>query len=309
MHKNKSGPARSLAVLLAGALIWTLCLVDGASAQRRFKPDNRVTAIDAGTTIPVRTNEDIEADNDDGRIFNASVDRDVIGRNGLVAIPEGSAVELVVRQISDTEMALDLESITVNNQRYVPESETNTATSTRREGLGTNKRTGKYVGGGALLGAIIGGIAGGGKGALIGAGVGAAGGAGVQVATRGDSVSVPAESLLTFRLRETMRVGSSDNGFTRNGIHYHPGYSTTEDHVQSPNSTGSVRIGADNTITWQSTVPARIYVVVDTQPRKLFASGDTGTQSASWISPGHRYTFVMVDQYGNEIDRDVLDLR
>src|SRR6185436_3016834 len=117
-------------------------------------------------------------------------------------------------------------------QRYIPESEASTATSTQREGVGANKRTGKYVGGGALLGAIIGGIAGGGKGAIIGGAVGAAGGAGVQIATRGHDVNVPAESLLTFRLREPMQLGSADTGFTRNGIHYHPGYSTTQDDLQ-----------------------------------------------------------------------------
>jgi YmgG-like glycine-zipper protein len=92
----------------------------------------------------------------------------------------------------------------------------------RKEGLGKNERTGKYVGGGAVLGAIIGAITGGGKGAAIGAGAGAAAGAGVQVLTRGKSVDVPSESLLTFRLSEPLRAGLQDRGSMRNGHHYHP---------------------------------------------------------------------------------------
>ena len=91
----------------------------------------------------------------------------------------------------------------------------------RRDSIGVNKRTGTYVGGGALLGAIIGGIAGGGKGAAIGAGAGAAAGAGTQVLTRGKNVKVPAESLLTFRLEQPLEMGVADYGTTRNGRHYH----------------------------------------------------------------------------------------
>src|SRR5207249_1890509 len=129
--------------------------------------------------------------------------------------------ELVVKKISDNEVALDLNAITVNGQRYGVESESAVVGSERKEGLGANKRTGKYVGGGAVLGAIIGAIAGGGKGAAIGSGTGAAAGAGVQVLTRGSSVKVPAESLLTFALAQPLRAGVVDNGYTRNGIHYH----------------------------------------------------------------------------------------
>ena len=68
------------------------------------------------------------------------------------------------------------------------------------------KQTLKRSGIGATAGAIIGGIAGGGKGAAIGAASGAGAGAATQVLTRGSAVRVPAESLLTFRLDEPLRV-------------------------------------------------------------------------------------------------------
>ena len=56
------------------------------------------------------------------------------------------------------------------------------------------------------MGAIIGAIAGGGKGAAIGAGAGAGAGALTQVLTKGRSIKVPVESVLTFRLARPLRV-------------------------------------------------------------------------------------------------------
>jgi hypothetical protein len=62
------------------------------------------------------------------------------------------------------------------------------------------------VGGGALLGTVLGAIAGGGRGAAIGAAAGAAAGAGAQVLTRGKEIKVPAETTLTFRLEQPVRL-------------------------------------------------------------------------------------------------------
>ena len=62
------------------------------------------------------------------------------------------------------------------------------------------------VGGGALLGTLVGAIAGGSKGAAVGAAVGAAGGATAQVLTRGKEVRVPAETILSFRLNQPLRL-------------------------------------------------------------------------------------------------------
>jgi hypothetical protein len=124
---------------------------------------------------------------------------------------------MVVNSTSDEELVLDLASITVNGQRYTVDSEDQVVTGERKEGIGINKRTGKYVGGGAAIGAIIGAIAGGGKGAAIGAGVGAAGGAATQVLTRGDEVNVPSESLLTFRLQQPLRADYRNTSYGTTG--------------------------------------------------------------------------------------------
>ena len=210
---------KALRLLLIALIVVPFGLTDIAQAQRRVR-GNSSALLPAGTSVSVRTTEDIEADESDGRVYRGVVDQDIV-RNGSVLIPRGSDVELIVRNVSDDELAVDMDAITVNGQRYGIESESNSVTAEKKEGIGANKRTGKYVGGGALLGAIIGGIAGGGKGAAIGAGAGAAAGAGAQVLTRGREVKIPAETLLTFRLQEPMRTGITDSGYTRDGRHYH----------------------------------------------------------------------------------------
>ena len=183
----------------------------------------RVERLPAGTAIDVRTNERIEIkDSSDGRIFYGVVARDVMDPDGNIAIPRGSNVELIVRNIGNHEMAVDLESVTVGGERYAVSSDDSEISSDRRQGVGKNKRTGEFVGGGAVIGTIIGAIAGGGKGAAIGAIAGGATGVGAETATRGKTVKVPAESVLTFRLNAPLRISTDpDRGSTREGRHYH----------------------------------------------------------------------------------------
>jgi hypothetical protein len=161
-------------------------------------------------------------------VFTGVVDEDVRDLNGNVAIPRGSTAELMVKK-SGNELSVDLDSLTINGERYAVAADSNAVGtsgvgSTIENGagsIGANKDTATYIGGGALLGTVIGAITGGGKGAAIGAAVGAAAGAGAQIYTHGKRVSVPAESLLTFKLDEDLALGITDNGFTRNGSHYH----------------------------------------------------------------------------------------
>jgi hypothetical protein len=178
-----------------------LVLAVSASAQM---------TIPSGTDLVVRTNETIDSKNANAnRVYSAVVHRDIRDSSGAVAIPKGSSADLVVRRLSsgssNNEMALDLQSITVNGQRYTVNA-TDVEKSTRKDGLGKNKRTGEMVGGGAVLGTIIGAIAGGGKGAAIGAIAGGAAGAGTEVLTRGKEVKVPAETVLTFPLSAPLQL-------------------------------------------------------------------------------------------------------
>jgi hypothetical protein len=159
----------------------------------------------AGTELVVRTVETIDSRNASAdQTFSAIVEQEVTNASGRVIIPERSSAQLMIRQMSSggatgsPEMVLDIQSITVDGQKYLVS--TTDLTRDSDTGIGKNKRTAETIGGGAALGTIIGAIAGGGKGAAIGVLIGAAGGAGAQVLTRGRDVRVPAETVLEFRL-------------------------------------------------------------------------------------------------------------
>ena len=303
--------AKSFAVhtlwISVGLTLCLICLGVPAGAQ---------TLIPEGTTINVRTDNAIVSNVSNGRVYHGVVDQAVYGRNGDLVIPQGSDAELIVRRVSDNDLVLDLDSVMVNGERYGVEASSGAISSGDNDGIGANKRTGKFVGGGAILGAIVGGIAGGGKGAALGAGAGAAAGAGAQVLTRGGRIDVPPESLLTFQLKEPLQAGVSDDGFEREGNHYHRGYSNgyDEGYRAKPGSyysgsPWSINIGPDQNITWQAPDSANVYVQVDGQAPKLFASGQNGTQKAPWMTKGHLYVFILQDQNGNEIARSEQDLR
>jgi hypothetical protein len=181
----------------------------------------RERTVGVGTSISIRTNQTIDARNNDGLVYSGVVDQDVVDQSGSVAIPRGSAAELIFRNTPDGDLVLDLESVSVNGQRFAVTSDSQRVSGEQRDGIGTNRRTGEFIGGGALLGTIIGAIAGGGKGAAIGAAAGAGAGAGGQVLTRGRTVRIPAESVLTFRLELPLAMGIADNGYNRGGRHYH----------------------------------------------------------------------------------------
>ena len=186
------------AVLLLSLFAPTVALV----AQR--------SAIPSGTEITVRTDEPIDADvqsADTSHMYRGTVSKDVLDRDGRVLIPRGSRAQLAAVRESNA-LSIDLRSIRVNGKRYTVDS-ADIQASDQKDGVGKNKRTGKYVGGGAVAGALIGAIAGGGKGAAIGALAGGAAGAGAQTLTRGKKLNVPAESNLTFRLEHRLKLEGS----------------------------------------------------------------------------------------------------
>ena len=146
-----------------------------------------------GTSIEVRTEGPITVSKlDRGRIYIGHVARDVFDRNGNVAVRRGSRVEMIVRQISDDRMALDFESMTVDGKRYTVDT----------SGPQFHIDRGDYERGAGLVGSIVGAIAG--------------------IETQGVQIRVPADSILNFRLRQSLRIVDwQDPGYERDGGHYH----------------------------------------------------------------------------------------
>ena len=89
----------------------------------------------------------------------------------------------------DNDLILDLDSVTVNGQRYAVPTDPNRIQSQRDNSVA-----------GSILGAINGGEA------------------------RGRSVRLPRGSMVTFRLDRPLVMGVADRGVDRGGYHYHDYY-------------------------------------------------------------------------------------
>jgi hypothetical protein len=182
---------------------------DPTAAEKQEARKEHARVVPEGTEITIRTNEGVDSKRaQDGQLFSATVVNEVRDSAGGLAIPSGTPAKLVISNskghgaVSSSELVLDLYSVTVGGREY--RAITSNVVEKGKQGLGANKRTLEYTGGGTGLGALLGGIFGGGKGAGIGALAGAGGGALTQLFTRGQEVKVPAESTLTFRLERTL---------------------------------------------------------------------------------------------------------
>jgi hypothetical protein len=156
--------------------------------------NRRFTELLPGTEITVRPSEAIDVERKDYRVYTGIVDRDVRGGNGQLAIPRGSTAELIVRVQRDNDLVLDLESVTVNGQRYAIKTDANHVESARDN---------------SLVGAIVGAVNGG--------------------EVRGRAVRIPRNTPLTFRLDRPLDIGVPDRGVEREGRHYHD-YYDRDDH-------------------------------------------------------------------------------
>jgi hypothetical protein len=165
-------------------------------------------SVPTGTRLTIRTVDAIDSDrNRVGDKFAATLDQPLYV-NDVLVVPKGADVYGRLEEAKEAghlagkaQLRLSLTGIVINGQTY--------ALSTGDYELSGKSRTANTatkVGGGAAVGAIIGAIAGGGKGAAIGAGVGAGAGTAVQVATKGDQVHVPSETLLEFALDQPVTI-------------------------------------------------------------------------------------------------------
>jgi BON domain len=171
-------------------------------------PAFRNVTIPSGTSIPVRVTQTLDsATTQQGQSFSGTVATDVM-IDGLVAIRQGtnvtgrvSAVQEAAHYKGNSLLTVELVSI---NRRSESLAVTTDPYSVQGKGRGAN--TAAKVGGGAAVGAILGGIIGGGKGAAIGAASGGGLGAGANTITRGQQVQIPSESLINFKLTNTLAI-------------------------------------------------------------------------------------------------------
>jgi len=164
--------------------------------------------LPAGTPLTIRTSTAIDTDrNRVGDVFDASLDQPLVWGDQTV-FPRGTTVKGRIAYAKESgkltgqsQLILELTEIAANGKSYLLRTSDYSETGSNR-----GNRTAATVGGTAALGAIIGAIAGGGSGAAVGAASGAAVGTGVQVMTRGQTLKIPAETILEFRLQSTLTV-------------------------------------------------------------------------------------------------------
>ena len=191
-----------------------------AAHNEHYHPPQSVVStktnlLPVGTEIPVRAEETIDSSRaSEGQTFAAEVTQNVLDADGAVVIPGGSNAKIVIKSATKggrfegaSDLVLDLRAVSVEGQEYL--IGTSDLQKRGQEGVGANKRTAIFTGSGAAIGAIIGAIAGGGKGAAIGAASGAGAGALTQIVTKGSSIKVPAETILTFKLDRALRVDAT----------------------------------------------------------------------------------------------------
>jgi len=167
--------------------------------------------VPAGTSLVVRMGNTIDTKTaHTGDSFTGTLAHSV-AVNGEVAIPSGAGVSGTVvdskspgRFKGEGVLSVSLTSIEIGG---VPTTISSSTYSQTVKGKG--KRTAVMAGGGTGAGALIGGLAGGGKGALIGGLVGAGAGTAGAAFTGNKDLQIPAESVVTFKLGDSITVKRS----------------------------------------------------------------------------------------------------
>ncbi len=167
---------KPLVLVCAAALLAAFSIPASAQDQDR----GRMTRVEPGTQISVRTLERIDVNQFNNQVYQGRVESDVYGENGRLAIPRGAPVQLMVRVARDNDLVLDLESVTVHGDRFAVDTQPDRIQSERMHGI---------------VGAIAGAV-------------------GVQV--RGPAVDVPRDAVLTFRLNQplVMRAEYRDHPYS-----------------------------------------------------------------------------------------------
>jgi hypothetical protein len=179
-----------------------------AAQQPAPPPPPPPIVVPAGTVLTVTIDQSISTKtNTSGDAFAASL-AEPVTVDGQTAIPQGAHATGTVTQAQSAGrikggalLALTLDSVTVNGQKYQVQS-----SSFEEAGKGRGKRTAIGGGGGAAFGAIVGALAGGGKGAAIGALAGGGAGTAGAAFTGKRDFTIPAETRLHFKLEQPLTI-------------------------------------------------------------------------------------------------------
>lgn len=172
-------------------------------------PKPKTVTVAQGTNVELRLERTVSSKTSSaGEPFSGKLVKPIV-LNGEVVVPEGTQFSGTVLQAvpvgriaGGATLRVALNSFSLEGQSYPIQT-----APVVRISQGQGKRTAKFAGGGAAIGAAIGALAHGGKGALIGAAAGAGAGAIGSAATNtAHDVSLPSESVVSFRLTQDVVV-------------------------------------------------------------------------------------------------------
>jgi hypothetical protein len=161
-----------------------------------------------GTRLQVRLNQTIDVKHvESGDRFTGTLAEPVVEGNS-VAVPAGSPAtgEILVAHHRGmfkgrSVMALTLTRLEVNGTQYRIDT-----SNLSRSKKGKGRRSAAFIGGGAGMGMLIGGVATGGVGLLVGGLAGGGAGALGAAFTGNRDLSIPAESVVSFRLQNELTL-------------------------------------------------------------------------------------------------------
>jgi len=166
------------------------CIAADNAGAIAIAPVHTVTAeagvVPAGTSLLVRTKETVKTRRASrGTLYFANAAADILDQNGAVLIPTGSPIELVVHSLSYlgpggagmTLLTLDIDAVTVQDVRYPVETHDERPGA---GGIGVDRGAATWIGGSEE--------------------------AVSHVVTRGQSINVPADTLLAFQIQAPIRL-------------------------------------------------------------------------------------------------------
>jgi hypothetical protein len=170
-------------------------------------PEPGIT-LPRGTRLQVRLNQTLNVKHvESGEHFKGTLAEPIVQGN-IVAVPAGSPAtgEVLVahhrgRFKGRSVMALTLTELEVNGTPY--RIDTSDISRTKK---GKGRRSAAFIGGGAGMGMLIGGVATGGVGLLVGGLAGGGAGALGAAFTGNGDLSIPAESVVSFRLQNELTL-------------------------------------------------------------------------------------------------------
>ena len=179
---------------------------DKSNAEARKTAEPAV--IPAGTVIAVRLGESLSSKTSQaGQGFAATVAQPVVV-DGKTVIPDGAnahgtvvAAKSMGHFKGGALLEVRLDSVNIEGKEHAIQT-----SAVARSVKGKGKRSLAFIGGGAGGGALIGALAGGGKGAAIGALAGGGAGTAGAAFTGNKEISLPAESMLSFKLTQPVEI-------------------------------------------------------------------------------------------------------